>query len=527
MWKAKALLIATVFAFAFLSFNVDSASATVIISPTWHFGFQNGAYMNFSSSATFSSVHMEGSVNASWFGWWFFDGNGTWSNVNITFATQLESSLWVNYTIGSGSGSQRIYGFGSPSLVLIDGSIATTGWSYGGGITFVSGAAATVEIYFGSVSLYDSLDVDTQTLGGVGLGFNVTVNGTSFVTPYAGLVLNESYVTIIAPSIVTTSSWRYDFLNWSDASTSSTLATTVYSNLTAIAYYSSTSLVVPPSDNSTTFIIPSGATALTWFLRGDVHTGDVTGYFLGPDETHLPVSDSVYSSGNVSVSYGVRVYVRIADGSLYDLTDNTTQLLVTRILDGEGLAVGYWNCTGYGDVVDGVVVKVYQCFGAGDWSLRSTFASDFGRLMRLPVATWTFSLFTNRTDPYDNTWSSLSWGSSAYNSSLSMYYSTPSATDIQMFRLMQGDFVGFTMAPFIVLGMNFCYLMIVLILGITLYIRQESVVPMAIIFLLFGGAGGVILNLLPTSTWQLAYLFFAFAIAILLMKLVKGKDYGE
>jgi hypothetical protein len=526
MWKTKALLIATVLAFALLSFNVGSVSAIVIIPPETHLGFQNGAYMNFSASATFSTVHMEGYANYSWFGWWFFDGVGVWSNVNVTFVTAMSSVDWVNYTIGSGSGSQRVYGFGSPTLVLIDGSVATTGWSYGGGITFVSGATANASIYFGSVSLYDSLGVDTQTLGGVSLGFDVTVNGTSFGTPYAGLVLNESFVTIVAPSLVTTSSYRYDFLNWSDASTSNTLATTVYSNLTAIAYYSSTTLVVPPS-NETTFIIPSGATALTWFLRGDVHTGNVAGYFLGPDETHLPTSDSVYTSGDVSVSYGVRVYVRIADGSLYDLTGNTTELLVTRILDGEGLAVGYWNCTGYGDVVDGVVVKVYQRFGVGDWSLRSTFASDFGNLMKLPVATWTFSLYTNRTDPYDNTWSSLSWGSSAYNSSVGLYFNSPSATDIQMFHLMQGDFVGFIMAPFIVAGMNFCYLMIVLILGITLYIRQESVVPMAIIFLLFGGAGGVILNLLPTATWQLAYLFFAFAIAILLMKVVKGKDYGE
>lgn len=526
MWKAKALLIATVFAFAFLSVHVSLASATVIIPPETHLGFQNGAYMNFTASATFSSVHMEGYANYSWFGWWFFDGVGVWSNVNVSFVTAMSSGDWVNYTICSGSGSQRVSGFSSPTLVLIDGLPATTGWSYGGGIVFVSGAAANASIYFGSVSLYDSLAVDTQTLGAVSLGFNVTVNGTSSITPYAGMVLNASFVTVVAPSMVTTSSYRYDFLNWSDASTSNTLATTVYSNLTAIAYYSSTLLVVPPP-NGTTFIIPPGASALTWFFRGDVHTGDVTGYFLGPDETHLPVSDYVYTSGNVSVSYGVRVYVRVADGSLYDLTNNATELLVTRVLDGEGLAFGYWNCTGYGDVVDGVVIRVYQCFGAGDWSLRSTFASDFGRLMKLPVATWTFGLYTNRTDPYDNTWSSLSWGSSACNSSVSLYFDSPSATDIQMFRLLQGDFVGFTMAPFIVAGMNFCYLTIVLILGITLYIRQESVVPMAIIFLLFGGAGGVILNLLPTATWQLAYLFFAFAIAILLMKVVKGKDYGE
>jgi len=107
------------------------------------------------------------------------------------------------------------------------------------------------------------------------------------------------------------------------------------------------------------------------------------------------------------------------------------------------------------------------------------------------------------------------------------YYLQPSAYEIQMFRLEQGDFVGFVVAPFTVLGINVCYLMLVLIMGVTFYIRQESIVPVAIIFMLFGGAGGVILNLLPTATYQLAYLFFAFAVAILLFKLVKGKDYGE
>ena len=286
--------------------------------------------------------------------------------------------------------------------------------------------------------------------------------------------------------------------------------------------------VIPPPFEG--FIIPTGGINLTWFLRGEVQTSrNTTGYALGIDETHVPVQDSIYTSGNVSASYGVRVWVVVADGSLRELTPDAPALLVTRTVDGEGLSTGYWNCTGYNGLVDSMIIKVYQSFSGSGWSLRSTFVSNENLLIKLPESTWSFNLYTNRTVLGSSTWSDLSWGCNpaGYLSTVGFYYLQPSAYEIQMFRLEQGDFVGFVVAPFTVLGINVCYLMLVLIMGVTFYIRQESIVPVAIIFMLFGGAGGVILNLLPTATYQLAYLFFAFAVAILLFKLVKGKDYGE
>ena len=271
------------------------------------------------------------------------------------------------------------------------------------------------------------------------------------------------------------------------------------------------------------------STDATWYFRADTHTvNGILGYRLDETASSSDTYDSVSTDGDSITYYGVRVWIVHEDGSLEELTDGEPVAIVSRSQDGEGLQSATWNCPGYGNIVDAIMIKVYQRFGAGEWNLRATFITENNTLIKLPEATWTFTYYTERhyMSELDSgvTFSTLYWGGN-YQTKVQLQISEPAFYELMLWKFSHRDIFGFVMLPFTYwLGFMAYGLVFLLPLGIGLYkIFDDAKAAILGLLLIGGGAGGLISMLIPQSGLQLSWILFVLGIAGILWSLVKGK----
>ena len=263
---------------------------------------------------------------------------------------------------------------------------------------------------------------------------------------------------------------------------------------------------------------------LTLYFRSDVHTiNGITGYRLAEasSSTGTYIKDTIY--GLYSTSYGVRVWVVDEDGDLFELTDGEPVAVVTRD-DGEGLQSATWDCPGYNDIVNALMIKVYHRFSTFSWVLRATFITFNETLIKLPASTWTFHYYTAIQYSGSYTYSYLYLGAD-YGTRVELQYSEPTPYELMMWKLSQRDIFGFIMLPFTYwLGFMAYGLVFLLPLGIGLYkIFDDFKATILGLLLIGGGTGGLISMLIPQSGLQLSWILFVLGIAGILWSLVKGK----
>jgi len=297
--------------------------------------------------------------------------------------------------------------------------------------------------------------------------------------------------------------------------------------LTAIKAVSSTTVTLGLTNPTLNWPVQGEGKNATWYFRADTHTvNGILGYRLDETASSSDVYDSVSIEGASITYYGVRVWIVHENGALDELTDGEPAAIVSRNQDGEGLQSATWNCPGYNNIIDAIMIKVYQRFGTGEWNLRATFITENNTLIKLPEATWTFSYYTKREyySTYDFTLSMLYWGGN-YRTRVEITYSEPSVYELMMWKLMKRDILGFIMMPFTYwLGFMAYGLLGLLPLGIGLYkIFDDFKATILGLLLIGGGAGGIIGMLLPQSGLQLSWILFVLGIAGILWSLVKGK----
>ena len=276
------------------------------------------------------------------------------------------------------------------------------------------------------------------------------------------------------------------------------------------------------------FIVPlcHASTSATLYFRSDTQTKfGVTGYKLSPTQSSSGTSDlrTVDDSQAYNISYGVRIWNINWNETQTELTSATPVAIVSRTSNGYGIQSASWTYSG-NEVLDVIIVKVYQRFGAGAWSLRATFI--MGDYLEAKTPTFTFRYWTERdTFNYDSTWKTSSffrWGSATHNSRVDVSYTEPNPWEIQAHRLNEGNLIQFVVYPYVYIIGNVFYGLCFLGLGMTLYKRYENIVPVAIILMFFGGTGGVATMLIPAVGLQLGWLVMVFGLAVLLWSLVKG-----
>ncbi len=260
----------------------------------------------------------------------------------------------------------------------------------------------------------------------------------------------------------------------------------------------------------------------TWYMRSDTHsTHGIVGYKLSPSQSATNVNETINYGGDVNVSYGVRVWNIYWNGTTVELTSGIPTAVVSRSVSGGGLQSANWTCA-HSNILDVIMIRIYQRFASEAWTLRVTFLTYNETLIKLSQNTWTFHYYTKRSYEFPTTTSQLFWGSTTYNTRVDVEYVQPSPQEVMLYKLGKGTLVGFIVFPYVNLIGNIFYGFIVFGLGLTLYRRYEKIVPVALGLMLFGGVGGVATMLIPAVGLQLAWGFLMFGVAILLFKLVKG-----
>jgi len=265
------------------------------------------------------------------------------------------------------------------------------------------------------------------------------------------------------------------------------------------------------------------STDVTWYFRADTHTvNGILGYRLNEAPSTSYAYDSVSIGAASTTSYGVRVWIVDSNGNLEELTSGEPVAIVSRSLNGEGLQSATWTCPGYNNIIDAIMIKVYQRFGTEEWTLRATFITENNTLIKLPEATWTFTYYTGR-QYIDATYSTLYWGGN-YQTKVELQYTEPTPYELMMWKLWKGDILGFLMLPYSwFLGFTAYSIVFLLPLGIVLYNRLEDATATLIALLLIGGfTGGLIGALVPASGLTLCWILFVLGIAALLYRLIRG-----
>jgi outer membrane protein assembly factor BamB len=163
---------------------------------------------------------------------------------------------------------------------------------------------------------------------------------------------------------------------------------------------------------------------------------------------------------------------------------------------------GHWVTLGY----QTLEVTLYTSEDGGSWSAIADYISSVLITKQIEASTWTFTLNVD----FDGGDANYNFGNSDYRSGISgVVFTDPLESEIQLWRVTSGDYVGFVLGAYIdVIGEAFYVLFLLLLTGV-FYFRYRSFGPVLVFFALFGGSGGLV--------WLLAPPFAATVISILLI----------
>ncbi len=179
----------------------------------------------------------------------------------------------------------------------------------------------------------------------------------------------------------------------------------------------------PDTLNSAGYSLDATATE-TWYMRSDQQTvNGLTAYKLSTTQSSSYTSAGGTASGYTSGYWGIRVWIRHADGTEDELTPGYSVAVVSRNSDGEGMQSATWNCPGATlSSTDSIVVRVYIGTSSPPSYQVAEFTTQPLTASRLYASTWTVYYYTylnqywwgNRyTDIY------YYWGDSTHNSRIS------------------------------------------------------------------------------------------------------------
>ena len=160
--------------------------------------------------------------------------------------------------------------------------------------------------------------------------------------------------------------------------------------------------------------------------------------------------------------------------------------------------------------------------GGGAWQNKAVYVS--GQLLQksLVASTWTFKAYTNRTYSGGTSAGWFFWGSETYESRIEgVEFEEPDVYETMNHKLQTGDFIGFVLYPYVNLVGNLFYGFVMLMVCVPLYNRYHSLTPILVLFIVFGGAGGVFTLLVPEAGFWLAWIFLLFGLAGLLYKVFR------
>lgn len=270
----------------------------------------------------------------------------------------------------------------------------------------------------------------------------------------------------------------------------------------------------------TQYIAASRPTTL--YMRRDyTQANGVLGYTLAEENTDEERTSSVNVPGSVTVYWGWRVWLVESDLSQTELTDGTPEAQVNRSVDGEGIQTGLWLPSEELDLHVGwncFKVALYMKMGTSNWYMKATFVTDLLLKKKLLKTTWIFKAYTKRET--GSTTGTFYWGDTTdYNSRIeNLEFEDPSVYETIMYYLESANFIQAILHPYTNLVGSMFYGFLILVLCVPIYVRYKTFTPILVLFIIFGGAGGILTLMMPIAGLQIAWVFLLFGLAGLLWR---------
>ncbi|MFA5366219.1 MAG: hypothetical protein WC325_13640, partial [Candidatus Bathyarchaeia archaeon] len=433
------------------------------------------------------SAYRESDSNVSYSSYWFLttvDGELYGfrpQTVNITVST-FDYDSQIVYS-KSGAGTEKFYLTTLPTFVYLDGVFASEGfgWSKTGNVVTVSGALSTVTLSFISDVTSPTYTVigHSGSTGGSSGSFYLYANdniqlGTFF---YSYKVGSGSYVNLSATTFSSTPSWanisqtlpaqnttyyfKYYFSdssgNWNVTSEQSFAVTYISSGPEPTPTPTATATPIPtatptPSPMPTPSSPVRAGETRNLYFRSDTYTAQgVSAYGLDVDVTDEVVTSNVQFDVDM-VKYGLRVYLVTSSTHRTELTTDYSAV-ITLTSNSSGYVYGYWGIPET-DVILGyqaLEFDVYSYTPSSLWILEKSFITPVLITKEILSSSLTFTLYVNTTFTTPSTLggtsdvtSSFVFGDVTHKSGIyGLTVTTPRQSDIQLWRLNSGDYVGF------------------------------------------------------------------------------------
>lgn len=352
-------------------------------------------------------------------------------------------------------------------------------------------------------------------------GAAVSISGSTIYTPqlvYRGKGYTSFQVLTMQQSHNSTHKYVYvaAYVNGSLHSGSSTFSVYATGDTDVFLEYE---LVYDPPESPPPVITPT-TEETTWYFRNDMHTvEEQLGYRLSETNSMVTVSFTQDVAANLSVTVGFRAWVYSRFGR-QEITPAVVGLY-TITSNGAMEVNSTWEFTGFNhEIIDAVEIRIYLRFGAGDWIQMLVAITDDDLNIRLPEGTWMIFYNLERQGNASYTNCTLYWGSSTFDTRVTLPIASASPWDIALVRLVEGNYAGWLLTPFTYHLGDLFYAIIVLFCCVTAYNDSGSLGYVLAILWLFGGAGSILSAMLPAITLNMAYILLAIATAFSLAKII-------
>jgi len=288
---------------------------------------------------------------------------------------------------------------------------------------------------------------------------------------------------------------------------------------------------------ASTLTVPEayGSTTYTWYFCSSTHTvHGLTAYRLNETNTNIAETITQTLSGNVTVTYGIRVWKRDSSGTEHEITSGSPVATFTQTPNSDGYEhkSSTWQPTSVSVYNESIVVRVYVKPENGAWQTLAVFSTNplFTTLpKKLSTTTWnvTYTYNVLYTESNNKTYARISFGQDDYYTKIeNITFEDLNPYEQMMHWLNQGNFIKALETPFtyqssILVTTNFLYSTMLLMCCVTLYNRYKNVNIILLLFILFGGTGGVLTAIMPASGLWISWIIFVLGLGGLLYRLFK------
>lgn len=264
----------------------------------------------------------------------------------------------------------------------------------------------------------------------------------------------------------------------------------------------------------------------TWYFRDDTWSiNDFLGYKLLTTQTEngtMVESSSVYLE---NFTMGLKLYQVSSDGTA-TLLDTSMLCEVTQSGLTSGTLLNTTETlteTKSLNSTDSLAFILYQQIGSGSSNPKAVWVTQPLSSHTLNNNTWTMSYYVQVIEHLGVYYYKTFFGNSTCNTriqNVQLEILDPWGRGLDY--LSNSDFFGFIMNPYTYhLGQELFFGMIVMMLAIPAYNRYRDPRPVAILFMLFGGTGGLLTSLIPSVAMNISFVFLALGVAIMFYKLIR------